>query len=122
MSLSPPMPARCCRARCCSSATCSMPIPAEPKSASRSTIPAGACGRACLQRSIFQADAESRDAVPTSALVLKDDVTQVFVETAPWTFQPRTVDIAFQQGDQAFLRERHQGRRAHRRQGRSAAR
>jgi len=42
--------------------------------------------------------------VPTSALLLKDDATQVYVETAPWTFEARTVDIAFQQGDEAFLR------------------
>jgi len=41
--------------------------------------------------------------VPTSALVLKDDANQVLVETAPWTFQARNVDIAFQQGDQVVL-------------------
>ena len=41
--------------------------------------------------------------MPTSALVLKDDANQVLVEVAPWTFEPRTVDIAFQQGDQAVL-------------------
>jgi membrane fusion protein, heavy metal efflux system len=27
----------------------------------------------------------------------------VFVETAPWTFEARTVEIGFQQGDQAVL-------------------
>jgi cobalt-zinc-cadmium efflux system membrane fusion protein len=42
--------------------------------------------------------------VPTSALVLKEDVNQVFVETEPWTFEPRTVEINFQQGDQAVLK------------------
>ena len=60
--------------------------------------------------------------VPTSALVLKDDANQVFVETAPWTFEARNVDIDFQQGDQVVLDERRQGRRSRRRQGRSAAR
>jgi cobalt-zinc-cadmium efflux system membrane fusion protein len=28
----------------------------------------------------------------------------VFVETAPWTFQARTVDIGFQEGDQVALK------------------
>jgi cobalt-zinc-cadmium efflux system membrane fusion protein len=36
-------------------------------------------------------------------LVLKGDAIQVYVETAPWHFEPRTVDIAFQQGEQAFI-------------------
>ena len=47
---------------------------------------------------------QSVPVVPTSALVLKDDLNQVFVETAPWTFEARTVDIGFQQGDQAVLK------------------
>jgi cobalt-zinc-cadmium efflux system membrane fusion protein len=51
----------------------------------------------------FHAASKKLTVVPTSALLLKDDVTQIYVETAPWTFQARTVDIAFQQGDQAFL-------------------
>lgn len=51
----------------------------------------------------FHAPARKAAVVPASALVLKDDATQVFVETAPWTFQARTVDIAFQQGDQVVL-------------------
>jgi len=42
--------------------------------------------------------------VPTSALILKDDANQVLLEVAPWTFEARTVDIDFQQGDQAVLR------------------
>jgi len=52
---------------------------------------------------VFHAASQTMPVAPTSALVLKDDVSQVFVETAPWTFQARTVDIAFQQGDQVFL-------------------
>lgn len=51
----------------------------------------------------FLAPAESFPVVPTSALVLKDNETQVFVETAPWTFEARDVDIAFQQGGEAVL-------------------
>jgi cobalt-zinc-cadmium efflux system membrane fusion protein len=51
----------------------------------------------------FYAPAQRVPVVPTSALVLKDDANQVFVETAPWTFEPRTVDIGVQQGDQVVL-------------------
>ncbi len=42
--------------------------------------------------------------VPTSALVVKDDANQVLVEVEPWTFEARTVDIDFQQGDHAILK------------------
>lgn len=42
--------------------------------------------------------------VPTTALVLKDDANQVFVEAAPWTFEARRVDISFQQGEDAIVR------------------
>ena len=52
----------------------------------------------------FHAASRTFVIVPTGALLLKDDVTQVYVETAPWTFAARTVDIAFQQGQEAFLR------------------
>ena len=41
--------------------------------------------------------------VPTLALVLKDESDQVFVEVAPWTFEARTVEVGFQQGDQAII-------------------
>ena len=51
----------------------------------------------------FEAPTRNMPAVPTSALLLKDDLNQVFVETAPWTFEARTVEIGFQQGDQAVL-------------------
>jgi cobalt-zinc-cadmium efflux system membrane fusion protein len=51
----------------------------------------------------FYAPTQSVPVVPTSALLLKDDLNQVFVETAPWTFEARTVDIGFQQGDQVAL-------------------
>ncbi len=51
----------------------------------------------------FFAPAQHIPVVPTSALILKDDLTQVYVETAPWTFQARTVDLGFQQGDQVAI-------------------
>ena len=52
----------------------------------------------------FHAPAQRAAVVPSSALLLKDDLNQVLVETAPWTFAARNVDIAFQQGDQVVLR------------------
>ncbi len=52
----------------------------------------------------FAAPARTAAVVPTSALLLKDDVNQVLAEVAPWTFEPRTVQIDFQQGDEAVLR------------------
>lgn len=51
----------------------------------------------------FFAPVQKVAVVPTSALVLKDDETQVFVETKPWTFEARDVDIGFQQGNQVTL-------------------
>jgi cobalt-zinc-cadmium efflux system membrane fusion protein len=51
----------------------------------------------------FHAEARALAVAPTRALVLKGDAIQVYVETAPWRFEPRTVDIAFQQGEQAFI-------------------
>ena len=51
----------------------------------------------------FHAPARRAAVVPTGALLVKDDANQVLVEVAPWTFVPRKVEIAFQQGDQAVL-------------------
>lgn len=51
----------------------------------------------------FVAPGQNMLVVPTSALVLKDDLNQVFVETAPWTFEARSVDIGSQQDDQVVL-------------------
>ena len=52
----------------------------------------------------FFAPAQQVAVVPTSALVLKDDLSQVYVETAPWTFEARTVDLGYQQNDQVILK------------------
>jgi cobalt-zinc-cadmium efflux system membrane fusion protein len=41
--------------------------------------------------------------VPTTAVVLKNEADQVFVEIAPWTFEARPIEIDFQQGDQAVV-------------------
>jgi membrane fusion protein, heavy metal efflux system len=40
----------------------------------------------------------SRVVVPTSALLMNNDRTSVFVATAPWTFQRRTVEPDLQEG------------------------
>jgi membrane fusion protein, heavy metal efflux system len=51
----------------------------------------------------FFAPGQMTPIVPTTALVLKDDANQVFVEVAPWTFEAVPVEIGFQQGDEAVV-------------------
>src|SRR5215468_994130 len=51
----------------------------------------------------FFAPGQTMPIVPTTALVLKDDANQVFVEVAPWTFASVPVEIGFQQGDEAVV-------------------
>jgi cobalt-zinc-cadmium efflux system membrane fusion protein len=41
--------------------------------------------------------------VPATAVVLRNEADQVFVEVAPWTFEARSVDIDFQQRDQIVV-------------------
>jgi cobalt-zinc-cadmium efflux system membrane fusion protein len=53
----------------------------------------------------FFAAPQTVSVVPTDALVLKKDSNRVFVETAPWTFEPRPVKTGFQQGDQIVIQE-----------------
>jgi len=53
----------------------------------------------------FFTPAQTMPVVPTTALVLKKDSNRVFVETAPWTFEPRPVKTGFQQGDQIVIQE-----------------
>jgi len=43
--------------------------------------------------------------VLATALVLKKDTNRVFVETAPWMFEPRIVKTGFQRGDQIVIQE-----------------
>jgi len=52
----------------------------------------------------FFAPKQVAPTVPASALVLKDDTNQVFVEVAPWTFEARPVEIGFQQDAQVMIR------------------
>jgi cobalt-zinc-cadmium efflux system membrane fusion protein len=42
--------------------------------------------------------------VPTAAIILKNDTDRVFVEVAPWTFEPRRVEVGFQQNNQAVVK------------------
>ena len=51
----------------------------------------------------FLARLQKVPVVPTKALVLRNESDQVFVEVEPWVFEPRRVDVAFQQGDQAIV-------------------
>jgi cobalt-zinc-cadmium efflux system membrane fusion protein len=46
----------------------------------------------------FEAPAAARLMVPTSALLMTNDTTSVFVEVADWAFERRNVEIAYQEG------------------------
>src|SRR5262245_38609122 len=46
---------------------------------------------------------QSMTVIPTTALVLRDETDQVFVEVAPWTFEARSVRVEFLQGDEAAI-------------------
>jgi cobalt-zinc-cadmium efflux system membrane fusion protein len=52
----------------------------------------------------FYTPVQRATVVPTSALTLKEDANQVFVEIEPWTFEARTVELNFQQGDRAIVK------------------
>jgi membrane fusion protein, heavy metal efflux system len=52
---------------------------------------------------IFLTPKENVLVLPTTALMLKDETDRVFVEVAPWTFEPRSVEVGFQQDDQAIV-------------------
>jgi cobalt-zinc-cadmium efflux system membrane fusion protein len=52
----------------------------------------------------FFASKQTFPIVPTTALILKDDASQVFVQVAPWTFEARRVEVGFQQGDDVIVR------------------
>jgi cobalt-zinc-cadmium efflux system membrane fusion protein len=41
--------------------------------------------------------------VPATAVILRNEADQVFVEVAPWTFEARSVDIDFQQKDEVVV-------------------
>jgi cobalt-zinc-cadmium efflux system membrane fusion protein len=46
---------------------------------------------------------QSLPAIPTTALVLRDETDQVFMEVAPWTFEARSVRVSALQGDEAAI-------------------
>jgi membrane fusion protein, heavy metal efflux system len=52
----------------------------------------------------FLAPAESRLIVPTSALLMTNDTTSVFVEVGDWAFERRNVEIAYQEGTTAAIK------------------
>jgi cobalt-zinc-cadmium efflux system membrane fusion protein len=52
----------------------------------------------------FVAPAVSRLTVPTSALLMSNDSTSVFVEVAPWAFERRNVEVDYQEGDDATVK------------------
>jgi len=51
----------------------------------------------------FLAPKQNMLVVPTTALMLKDESDRVFVEVAPWTYEPRTVVVGFQQDNLAII-------------------
>jgi membrane fusion protein, heavy metal efflux system len=52
----------------------------------------------------FVAPTISRVIVPTSALLMANDSTTVFVEVAPWAFERREVEIAYQEANGAVIK------------------
>jgi membrane fusion protein, heavy metal efflux system len=52
----------------------------------------------------FVAPAVSRLIVPTSALLMTNDRTSVFVEVAEWAFERRDVEVAYQEGPTAAVK------------------
>ncbi len=51
----------------------------------------------------FLAPEQAMPVVPTTALILRGETDQVFVEVAPFVFEARPVEVAFQQGDEAIV-------------------
>jgi cobalt-zinc-cadmium efflux system membrane fusion protein len=52
----------------------------------------------------LQGGKQSRVVLPTSALLINNDRTSVFVATAPWTFERRTVDLQLEEGTSVAIR------------------
>jgi membrane fusion protein, heavy metal efflux system len=52
----------------------------------------------------FLAPPVSRPIVPTSALLMTNDKTSVFVEVAEWAFERRDVEVAYQEGATAAVK------------------
>ena len=81
------------------------PTPGVPRSASRSTTRASISKPNMFASASFMAPTVSyRIMVPTSALVMDNNSTSVFVEVAPWAFERRNVEISHQDGDDAVIK------------------
>jgi membrane fusion protein, heavy metal efflux system len=52
----------------------------------------------------FMAPMLSQIIVPTSALVMSNNNTSVFIEVAPWAFERRNVEINYQEGEDAVIK------------------
>lgn len=52
----------------------------------------------------LQGGKQSRVVLPTAALLMNNDRTSVFVETAPWTFERRVVEPQLEEGPTATIR------------------
>jgi len=52
----------------------------------------------------FAAPTASQIIVPTSALVMNNNSTSVFIEVAPWAFERRNVEIDYQEGEDAVIK------------------
>jgi cobalt-zinc-cadmium efflux system membrane fusion protein len=51
----------------------------------------------------FTAPVKTAPTVPTTALLLKDDATTVYVEVRPWTFERRRVETGAERGDSTTI-------------------
>jgi membrane fusion protein, heavy metal efflux system len=52
----------------------------------------------------FSAPMISRLVVPTSALLMSNDRTSIFVEVEPWTFERRDVETEYEEGSTAVIK------------------
>jgi membrane fusion protein, heavy metal efflux system len=57
----------------------------------------------------FVAPSKSQPVVPTSALLMTNETTSVFVEVEDWVFERRKIDVAYQEGTEAAVKSGLQG-------------
>jgi cobalt-zinc-cadmium efflux system membrane fusion protein len=53
---------------------------------------------------VLSGGARSLVVLPSSALLMNNDRTSVFVATAPWTFERRNVDAQLEEGSSVAIR------------------
>ena len=68
---------------------------------------------------VLSGGARSLIVLPSSALLMNNDRTSVFVATAPWTFERRNVDAQLEEGTSVADPFRRERRRASAREGRN---